>query len=340
MRRSRTADTRESIERSQARAEQGGHGSALIVCSLSGIQTPSRLAALEERCSAQLRRCDSWGSIGPDRFAILLPFADEDRAQHVWHRLWQGLGEAPVMELRVTKGRVRVGEAREGAVLAEAADDATSLVDVHPHGVVALLAQPLPRWKRALDVIGASVGLVLLAPLMAAIALAIKLTSRGPVFFLHDRAGHALDRFPLIKFRTMRTSATKEQAALGTINEMSGPLFKVDRDPRLTPIGRFLRITSLDEVPQLWNVLRGQMSLIGPRALSPRPESYEPWHLERFLVCPGLACTWQAYHRAETDFDAWMRSDIEYAKRPESPWADLRLFFGVARSVLRRDGAR
>ena len=138
----------------------------------------------------------------------------------------------------------------------------------------------------------------------------------------------------------MYVGAHAAQASLAHLNEMKGPLFKSDRDPRVTPLGRFLRKFSLDELPQLVNVLEGSMTLIGPRALSPEPDAYEPWQLRRFLVRPGLACYWQASRRAEVDFDEWMRSDLAYVDRGYSLIEDCRLLARIVVAVVKGAGAR
>jgi lipopolysaccharide/colanic/teichoic acid biosynthesis glycosyltransferase len=175
---------------------------------------------------------------------------------------------------------------------------------------------------------------------MALIALGVKLTSRGPVLYRQWRTGRLFERFQLYKFRTMRPHSERRLGELQHLNQMSGPLFKSDNDPRVNRFGKLLRKTSLDELPQLFNVLRGDMTLIGPRALSPRPSEYEPWQLRRFDLTPGIACSWQAFRRGETSFDDWMRSDLAYVARPHGPLEDLRLLFLTAFAVLRCAGGR
>lgn len=168
--------------------------------------------------------------------------------------------------------------------------------------------------KRAIDVIGSVVGLVLLAPLMIAVAIAIKLTSHGSVLFVQERYGLNKRRFGMLKFRTMVPGAEALQAALESRNEASGPIFKIKTDPRITPIGRLLRKTSLDELPQLVNVLRGEMSLVGPRPLPHRDVSrFEAPHLmRRFSVKPGLTGLWQVTGRSNTPFEHCIAQDLRY----------------------------
>lgn len=202
-----------------------------------------------------------------------------------------------------------------------------------------LLVRPLPSWRRALDFTAALAGLILLSPLLILIALAIKTTSAGPVFFVQERTGLNQRRFKILKFRTMVPDAQKRLEQVRHLNEMTGPLIKIRNDPRLTRIGHLLRVTSLDELPQLVNVLRGEMTLIGPRALSPLPTQYEPWQRRRFAVTPGIACAWQAEQRGERDFMAWMRSDLRYVDHA-SPQHDLGIFFKVLLRVALCRGSK
>jgi len=168
--------------------------------------------------------------------------------------------------------------------------------------------------KRCIDIAGAIVGLMLFGPLMIAIAAAIKLTSPGPAIFIQERYGLHIRRFPMYKFRTMVLDAEKRQAELESGNEAHGPVFKMRNDPRITVTGRLLRKSSLDELPQFLNVLRGEMSLVGPRPLPKRDVSrFENASLmRRFSVKPGLTCLWQMKGRDQTDFGHWLALDLEY----------------------------
>ena len=193
--------------------------------------------------------------------------------------------------------------------------------------------------KRTFDVIGATLLLVLLSPLLAAIALAVKLSSRGPVLYRSARPGMGGAPFDCLKFRTMRDDAEHAQEELESLNEMSGALFKIKDDPRTTPVGRFLRRFSLDELPQLVNVVRGQMSLVGPRPLPLRDFArLEEWHKKRYLVLPGITGLWQVSGRAELDFDDLVRLDFLYLER----WSvalDLVILLKTVPAVLMRRGA-
>jgi exopolysaccharide biosynthesis polyprenyl glycosylphosphotransferase len=193
--------------------------------------------------------------------------------------------------------------------------------------------------KRLFDLLGAIALLVLLSPLLLAIAIAVKLTSRGPVLYRSRRPGIGGHPFDCLKFRTMHTNAEQRQAELERKNEASGALFKIRRDPRLTPIGGFLRRYSLDELPQLLNVLRAEMSLVGPRPLPERDyEQLEGWHRKRYLVLPGITGLWQVSGRAELDFDELVRLDFLYLER-WSVFLDLSILLKTIPAVLMRKGA-
>ena len=167
--------------------------------------------------------------------------------------------------------------------------------------------------KRTFDVAASAAGLLLAAPLFAVIALAIRLDSDGPVLFRQERVGRHRQRFPVLKFRTMVVGAELMLADLNAHNEADGPLFKMRHDPRVTRVGRHLRRYSLDELPQLWNVLRGEMSLVGPRPPLPREvEAYEDWQLDRLEVRPGITGLWQVSGRSELPFDEYVRLDLFY----------------------------
>jgi len=194
--------------------------------------------------------------------------------------------------------------------------------------------------KRVLDVTVAFIVLFLLSPLLLLVALAIKLTSPGPVFFLQERVGFNKRRFKIFKFRTMVPNAEKLMAELEKQNEASGPVFKMRNDPRITPIGKFLRKSSIDELPQLLNVLNGDMSLVGPRPLPVRDyEGFnEDWQRRRFSVKPGITCLWQVNGRSGISFDQWMLLDLKYMDE-WSLWLDLKILAKTVPAVLRGAGA-
>jgi lipopolysaccharide/colanic/teichoic acid biosynthesis glycosyltransferase len=196
------------------------------------------------------------------------------------------------------------------------------------------------KFSRTLDVIGAITGLLLAAPVLLLSVLLIKLTSRGPVFFAQIRVGEGGRLFRMYKLRTMVIDAERQRRNLLHRNEMSGPVFKIRRDPRITWIGQYLRKFSIDEVPQFWNILVGDMSLVGPRPPLPREvKKYKRWQLQRLMVKPGLTCLWQVNGRNRIGFEDWVRLDIRYI-RTRSFWLDCKIILQTFKVVfIRPDGA-
>ncbi|MDQ6745814.1 MAG: sugar transferase [Actinomycetota bacterium] len=193
--------------------------------------------------------------------------------------------------------------------------------------------------KRTFDLVLATIGMILATPVLLVIACAIKLSSRGPVIYRSVRPGMAGRPFACFKFRTMREHADQVQSDLETLNEKSGALFKIRNDPRLTRVGRVLRRFSLDELPQLANVVRGEMSLVGPRPLPMRDfERLEEWHKKRYLVLPGITGLWQVSGRSELDFDDLVRLDFLYLEQ-WSVFLDLSILLKTIPAVLTRRGA-
>ena len=181
--------------------------------------------------------------------------------------------------------------------------------------------------KRVMDIILSFIGLVLLSPILLLVSLFIKIDSKGPIFFKQKRIGINGTEFEMFKFRSMVVNAEELKAKLEEKNEMSGPMFKIADDPRITKVGRFIRKTSIDELPQLWNVIKGDMSLVGPRPSLPKEVAqFEPWMRKRFEVKPGLTCFWQVGGRNNIDFEEWMKLDIKYVKE-RSLLLDAKLIF-------------
>lgn len=195
------------------------------------------------------------------------------------------------------------------------------------------------RGKRILDLALTSVGLLLISPLIGLIALAIKLDSKGPVCYASTRLGRHAKPFRFLKFRSMFDGAEQMKEELEHLNEMDGPVFKIQDDPRMTPVGRILRRTSLDELPQLIHVVRGEMSLVGPRPPIPEEvEQYEPWQRRRLSVTPGITCLWQVSGRNLVGFDEWMRLDAQYVDQ-QSFSLDMKILFMTVSAVFRGLGA-
>jgi exopolysaccharide biosynthesis polyprenyl glycosylphosphotransferase len=205
--------------------------------------------------------------------------------------------------------------------------------------------------KRAIDLVGSAAALVFLSPIFAAVALAIKLSSKGPVLFRQERLGQHGKTFTVLKFRSMRTDCDAkihqqyvEQFIAGQVDGSSEtatkPVFKIQQDPRVTSIGRFIRKTSLDELPQFWNVMRGDMSLVGPRPpLAYEFQKYEVWHRRRVLeIKPGITGLWQVEGRSRTRFDEMVRLDLKYA-RAWSVWLDLKILAQTPGAVIQGEGA-
>lgn len=194
--------------------------------------------------------------------------------------------------------------------------------------------------KRVLDFCIALIALILVSPVMLLAAALIKMTSPGPVFFTQKRIGQNKRRFTIYKFRSMAVDAEARMRQFEHLNEVSGPVFKIKDDPRITPVGRFLRKTSIDELPQLFNVLKGDMSLVGPRPLPIRDyEGFsEDWHRRRFSVRPGITCLWQVNGRNSIPFEKWMELDMQYIDK-WSLWLDLKILARTIPAVLKGFGA-
>ncbi len=193
--------------------------------------------------------------------------------------------------------------------------------------------------KRAFDVVIAACSLVVLSPVMLAIAAAIRVTSPGPVLFKQTRCGLGGRRFTLFKFRSMINNAEQLKAELHQLNELDGPVFKLRDDPRITTVGRWLRRFSIDELPQLWNILRGDMSFVGPRpAIPSEVDQYEPWQRRRLRMRPGLTCIWVLEGRNHLDFNRWIQLDLTYIDT-WSLWLDAKIFLRTIPIVLSGRGA-
>jgi exopolysaccharide biosynthesis polyprenyl glycosylphosphotransferase len=226
---------------------------------------------------------------------------------------------------------LRVGTARMS--MFELADRPMLVFSRTPSDVLSLAT------KRAFDMLVSALVVAALAPLAAAIAIAIKLDSPGPVFFRQRRVGRNGRPFTMLKFRSMACDAEERLVALASLNEMNGPVFKMRNDPRVTRVGRLLRKTSLDELPQFWNVLLGDMSVVGPRPPIPAEvKKYKRWQRRRLSVKPGITCTWQVSGRNHVDFERWMELDLEYIDN-WSLWRDVEICLKTVPAVLTSRGA-
>ena len=181
--------------------------------------------------------------------------------------------------------------------------------------------------KRLMDIICSMSALIVLAPILIVVAILIKIESKGPVIFSQERVGINNKKFKMYKFRSMVVNAEDMKEKLEKQNERKGPMFKIKNDPRITKIGRFIRKTSIDELPQLINILKGEMSIVGPRPSLPKEViQFEPWMLERLKVKPGLTCYWQVQGRDHIAFEDWMRLDVKYVK-DRNFLLDIKLIF-------------
>jgi exopolysaccharide biosynthesis polyprenyl glycosylphosphotransferase len=209
---------------------------------------------------------------------------------------------------------------------------------------IPVYADHLEGWpivaKRLLDIVVSLTSLIVFSPLFLMVALWIKVDSRGPALFAQERIGLNKRKFRIYKFRTMVTGAEKMQSSLEELNEVRGPVFKIKADPRITRVGKVLRRTSIDELPQLFNVLMGGMSLVGPRPLPVRDYQglERNWHRRRFSVRPGITCLWQVNGRSSVHFEKWMELDMQYIDH-WSLWLDLKILAKTMPAVLKGTGA-
>jgi lipopolysaccharide/colanic/teichoic acid biosynthesis glycosyltransferase len=300
------------------------------------------LAQLAEVLKNRLRFTDEAGWLSDEEIGAVLPCTAVEGARSVANDICREFGEHdcpyceiyfyPTEDLPQATGRRNGTTAHSHGPAAHAGVNA-------PCSMEPLFVQPMRAWKRGLDVAGSATALVGLIPLLAAVAMAIKVSSPGPVLFKQRRAGLGGKPFSIYKFRTMRTGAELLRQQLLERNEVDGPAFKIKDDPRVTWLGQFLRRTSIDELPQLWNVLKGDMSLVGPRPL-PCEESAacSAWQKERLNVTPGLTCIWQVRGRSLVTFDEWMRMDLAYVETTSFA-TDLRILVATVPAVLFGKGA-
>ena len=209
---------------------------------------------------------------------------------------------------------------------------AITLASIEPHTDIRFI-------KNLIDYVAAGIGFIILMPVFLVIAAAIKISSKGPVFYKQERSGLNGRTFTFYKFRTMLADADEKKDELEHMNESDGPVFKIKNDPRITKVGRFLRKFSLDELPQLWSVLKGDMSLVGPRPVGPHElPRYESWHRRKLSIKPGITCLWQVKGRNKiNDFNEWARMDLEYIDN-WSLWLDLKILFKTVGVVLAGTG--
>lgn len=349
-----------TLAREIVRSERSGAVVSLMVLQMDQA-LPEDLQGLLDFLQERLRLSDEVGWLDEQNLGILLPATTGSKAQLLAESVAQAMGEA--------SSRIPwhlLSSDQDPAVFAGMEDrrNPSSPPDEDDEGgggsaperglpsrpvpvrsqvepLSPLFLVPLARGKRALDVACSSLALILLSPLLALVALAVRLDSPGPVLFRQKRVGQGGRVFELLKFRTMVEDAEARLAALKSSNHRDGPAFKIENDPRITRVGRWIRGNAIDELPQLWNVLMGDMTLVGPRPPLPREVAhYESWQRARLRVVGGLTCIWQVDGRLRNvPFADWMRQDIRYGTR-YSARRDFALIARTAWVVLTRRGDR
>lgn len=328
---------RKRLEAERMRSDRSGIKFCLVVFALDGKKA-DQIDRLASHIKQRLRATDAVGLIGENEIGVILWDTLETGAKTYIKEIQSHAAADCILSATLytypqagsDNGPLREGPAAESG--AQTKPDG-NVVKTEP--LEMLFVQRLPRWKRVIDVFGAAAGLILLFPLLFVTAILIKLTSKGPVLFKQQRDGLGGKRFTIYKFRTMRADAERLKAELRAQSEQDGPAFKLTNDPRITPIGRYLRKTCIDELPQLWNVIKGDMTLVGPRPLdSKEAANISGWGKRRADITPGLTCIWQVYGKSKVTFNEWMRMDIRYMKQ-RTIRADLRLIWDTLVAVIR-----
>jgi len=343
--------------RERARVDRLGGEFCIVAFELPDQAFHSRsVQRLTSTIAGRIRNTDDLGQLLDGRIAILAPDTRSSGAQIMARDIiallpaeLQTVGitiyeypDRPDGEQNSVAEIMESAAGEEALVTASGADaDATRqrLDAAHVASLETFLVKHMPWWKRTIDLLVAGLTLILAAPVFLLIALAIKLTSSGPVFYSQLRSGRGGVPFWMHKFRSMTVDADERKQELLALNEQDGPAFKITNDPRVTAIGKFLRKTSLDELPQLWNVIKGEMSLVGPRPL-PVSETAgcTGWQRRRLEITPGLTCIWQIKGRSQVSFDEWCRMDLQYVDS-RTPWHDMKILVLTVPAVLLRKGA-
>jgi lipopolysaccharide/colanic/teichoic acid biosynthesis glycosyltransferase len=316
--------------------------------SVAIFDTGSNQSAVAELVHVVLsckRETDVVGCLSDSEVALLLPYTDADGAQRFAAKITELTGAVPLSSRTLTHPDQLINNLMIGKEVSADAPSVSLNEDLYP-------AQKEYFLKRALDIVGASCAIAILSPLLLCIATTVATTSRGPIVFRQIRLGKGGKPFVFYKFRSMYQNSDDRihreyvtsliNGELGEINQgdSGNPMYKLRHDPRVTPVGRILRKSSLDELPQLFNVLKGDMSLVGPRPpVGYEVEKYQPWHLRRILeVRPGITGKWQVEGRSKTSFDDMVRLDLQYIRNC-SLLLDLKLLIKTIKVVLKSDGA-
>ena len=324
------------LERERMRCDRNGQTLSVIA-----IEFKSRAKSRENReiiatvLQRRLRETDAAGIVQDDQFAVVLPDTPLEGARIVADTLRELLAERGLHP----KFSLLVYSANDNDDHHHTNGNGNGNGSLPIRDLQKWFVNPMPAWKRTVDIFGACVGLLLLSPLLCFTAVMVKVTSRGPIFYGQQRTGLGGATFQIFKFRSMVVDAEKRQREIMDLNVQDGPALKFNGDPRITWVGRFLRKTSIDELPQLWNVLKGDMSIVGPRPLfTPEARQVEGWQKRRVSVTPGITCIWQAKGRPRESFAEWMRLDLEYVKE-RSLWNDVKILLRTIPVVMFCRGA-
>ena len=331
-------DFRFAAECERMRVDRNGSVLSLLLVKLKSAN-PEDVGFFARLLEGRLRVTDTPGMLNDGRVGILLPDTPAEGAWKVATDISEvfppGPGR-PECEVRVYPEKDRHRESEEvdeTAPTPSSSNESQSSTDF-------FFVKALPWWKRGIDLLGAGAGLVVSFPILLVAAVAIRLSSSGPAFFSQEREGYGGKKFRMYKLRTMSVDAEERQGELRQYSQQDGPAFKMRRDPRTTVVGRFLRWSSLDELPQFLNVLKGDMSLVGPRPLPTRESrACENWQRRRLSVMPGMTCSWQVCERGNVRFDEWMRMDLRYVRKLNFK-EDLRLLLVTLPSLVIQKGMR
>jgi lipopolysaccharide/colanic/teichoic acid biosynthesis glycosyltransferase len=341
-----------ACERERNRTNRTGDPFALIAFTsrfCEGCREPEA-DTLATAIQQRVRNFDAVGWLDENRIGALLCGASRQAAYKVAEDVCQSVpeGYVPQWEIYTYPERDsddRADEQNGGRHVALPArhaspDVAGPSVACCDGNINAFFVKPMPWPKRIVDIVGATVGLAISGPIILLAAIAIRLTSPGPIFFSQWRAGRGGKPFRMYKLRSMVVDAEAKKSQLMELNEQDGPAFKIENDPRLTRVGRILRKLSIDEMPQFWNVLIGDMSLVGPRPLPCHEmDRAADWQRTRLDVTPGLTCFWQVVGRSRVSFEEWMRLDHRYI-RQQSLATDASLIARTIPAVIRGHGAK
>ncbi len=354
---------RAALYRESARTDRSGREFSLILIRPNPVtQSGSRSWRMVRKVLRRARDTDRIGWFADGLLGVILPDTSAEGSARLVHDLRimlatptqppqfqtfvypsQWPDDTPPKLMPTTESEIPSAKFQPRDLLPELLDQYVGSTPISSSGAGAmevLLAHPLPWWKRGTDIAGSFAGIVAASPVMLAAAAAIKMTSPGPVLFVQQRAGLAGRPFPIYKFRTMHTNAEARKQELRQHSEQDGPAFKMANDPRVTRIGKLLRKTSIDELPQLFNILKGDMTLVGPRPLPLREANgCARWQRRRLDVTPGLTCIWQVKGRSTVSFAEWIRMDIRYIRR-RTFLQDMKLILQTIPAVLFQRGAR